>query len=321
MLWDSSSHWLRPCVYVAPLAVVATFVVCWRQTVSHVLIIRETHETKKRSAAVEIIALPAVYGVMSLSGLVRIYELFSATAKEAATTAWEHRKQEALSRYETVFFVADLYEAWALYVFGWLVLKLIDEELKKQESSQDRETEVAARAAAKSHEAVTSITWLGTWLFVAVCVLQAGCAMWMWGTSDDKGDETGAQSKYELLIEQFRFAGMIASCVAIYNVHTVDMTFHELLGDFNPFLKFLSVKILVSIAFMQKGALRLIGTVGLLTLTELELELFYSTLLVFECLVLTLMHKFAWGAQETWYGDRDGETQPLAAQPQEPASA
>ena len=52
-------------------------------------------------------------------------------------------------------------------------------------------------------------------------------------------------------------AGFIASTEAISNVVTVERTFHAHLTEFRPSPKFWSVKVLVSIAFLQETALYL----------------------------------------------------------------
>merc|ERR1712151_791137 len=80
----------------------------------------------KHDRAVQIIALPAVYGTMAMSSLTQLYMLFTSTYDEnlAVTTSMEERERIYLSKCETCFWVGDLYEAWALYQFGKLTLEL-----------------------------------------------------------------------------------------------------------------------------------------------------------------------------------------------------
>merc|ERR1719486_1023244 len=63
-----------------------------------------------------------------------------------------------LARSETCFYVGDLYEAWALYQFGKLVLELIDSAFAKQAMcAQSAQARAAGEALQSSHRAVESL--------------------------------------------------------------------------------------------------------------------------------------------------------------------
>lgn len=240
---------------------------------------------------------------------------------------WDAAKRLALWRYETCFFVGDLFEAWALYQFGKLALEVIKEAFVKQAASDVEAEQRAARDLLASHAAVTSLTWLGTITFVVVCVGQTASSLWPYIGGSTEGRES--------IMMQFQVAGFIASGAAIYNVFVVERSYHETLSQCSPVLKFLSVKILVSLSFFQRGILLLLRTgntllpavlqriirwvplVGdLVNLTDVQLHLFYPALILFECLLTAIMHIWAWRPGEEWYkGDDDrevvAERQPL----------
>mmetsp|Transcript_70479 Transcript_70479/g.184788 ORF Transcript_70479/g.184788 Transcript_70479/m.184788 type:complete len:461 (-) Transcript_70479:104-1486(-) len=233
---------------------------------------------------------------------------------------WAAARDLALWRYETCFFVADLFEAWALYQFGKLALELIKESFQKQAWSDVESEQRAARDLLASHSAVSNLTWLGTMTFVVVCVGQTACSLWPYVGGSTEGREN--------IMLQFQVAGFVASGAAIYNVFVVERAYHEHLAPCSPLLKFLSVKILVSLSFFQRGLLvmmqmgnnllpgviqkivRYVPLVGdLVNLSEVQLHLFYPALILFECLLAAIMHLWAWNPTEEWYKTDSGDAE------------
>merc|ERR1719276_678096 len=79
----------------------------------------------------------------------------------------------SFARYETCFWVGDLYEAWALYQFGKMTLDLIQASIRRMHRSQVREDRERADPLLVAHSAVEAIAWLGVTLFLLVCISQA----------------------------------------------------------------------------------------------------------------------------------------------------
>jgi len=121
-------------------------------------------------------------------------------------------------------------------------------------------------------------------------------------------------------MQHLSVAGFVASCAAIYNLVVVEQAFHRHLSHLNPLMKFLTVKFLVSICFLQKtvvegleyannlmpetmkSVVRHVPFVGdIVHLTELQQHLFYPSLVMYECFILAILHLFVWKANETWY--------------------
>lgn len=376
-----SIAWLEKFVQWAPAAVVVTVVLTWFQTEGHVFEIHKDVGTLKHDRAVQIIALPAVFGVMAMAAMVPMLELVTdsisaemletpfginvrerienlvhgypmvedflhpgapnssavsalllpngsnatASGSPAHSMTWQAGYDLARWRYETCFYVADLFEAWALYQFGKLALELIKEDFQRKEHSEVEAERGAARDLLASHQAVTSLTWLGTVSFVVVCVGQTACALWPYVGGSTEGRES--------IMLQFQVAGFVASAAAIYNVFIVEWAYHEHLSPCSPLLKFLSVKLLVSLSFFQRGLLvmvqmgndlmpavvqEIVGYVpfvgDLVNMSEVQMHLFYPALILCECLLAAVMHLWAWTPSEQWYriDDREGtEREPL----------
>mmetsp|Transcript_68649 Transcript_68649/g.147051 ORF Transcript_68649/g.147051 Transcript_68649/m.147051 type:complete len:465 (-) Transcript_68649:39-1433(-) len=366
-LWSIS--WLQPLVMGAPALVAVSLALGWVQSEGHVFEIHKDVGATRHDRAVQIIALPAVFGVMAVASMVPVYELvtgytdpnmlinplgldarpgvagmtgsmgvvhysnassFVASNPLAYTAQFEELKQLAFWRYETCFYVADLFEAWALYQFGILALELIGDSIAKKQKtfSSLAEGEVQVTAAMEdlvaSHVAMTNLTWLGTSIFVLVCVVQTACSLYPYLAGTVEGQAH--------IMQHFQVAGFVASGAAIYNLLIVERAFHRHLEPASPLLKFLSVKILVSLSFFQRGLIlvlqgceRLLPEVmrdivkrvplvgDIVNLTEVQMHLFYPSLILVECLLASVMHVWAWRSDEAWYADgyAGSETTPL----------
>lgn len=325
--WDQLPTWMRFLVIGAPFAVFVAFGICVLQTGEHVMKIRKNEAGCFHDRAVQIILLPAVYGTMSMSSLTRLYQLvaqdFSSDgATDAEIEAYEASEDLALAKSETCFYVADLYEAWALYQFGQLTLELIRNSIKKMSDTTNQNERDKADALLVAHNAVESLAWLGVTLFLVVCVLQAGWSLYLLTFTSPWDD----WDSYNEMMYNFKAAGYVASCAAIWNVHIVESKFHCHLEQYRPFLKFITVKVIVSIAFLQKGVLYILEAIqstlpsaaqtlctkvpifgDILAFSDNEFELFYSAVILYECVFIALLHWWAWSAEEEWYAEEDTE--------------
>jgi len=334
--WDGLPGWMKPLMLGAPGAACATFLLCATQTWQHVGEIRKDRAIVKHDRAVQILALPAVYGIMAMSSLSRMYKVSTidgfGLVPGGNRTLAEEDQQLHLSKSETCFWVGDLYEAWALYQFAKLTLELIRASVNRMRDSPDEAQRENANALLVAHGAVESIAWLGVMLFLIVCVLQAGWSLYLLSFTARVDD----WAEYNRRVSQFGAAGMVASAGAIYNVHVVESTFHVYFESYRPLLKFITVKIIVSFAFFQKGifyvlqafhqtlpsmAQRVANGVPLvgdiLSFSEGEFQLFYDSLMLYECVLIGVLHWWGWSAFEDWYlddvrGDEDeAEKRPL----------
>lgn len=309
----SAIPWLRWFIWGCPVALVLSYLLCISQTRLHVEEIMKENAPWSHDRAIQVIAIPAVFGTMMLSSIVPVYHLVAS----GDHTSWEAERGAATQRYDSCFFVADVYEAWALYQFGMLTLEQVNLNIQKKTARGRRSTRFQEHAQElfTTHSAVAQLMWLGVFLFIVVCLAQAGYALAqnVLGGGDNLSDST---------VEQFEVAGILASSAAIYNVYIVESTFHHLLKSYRPRLKFISVKILVSLAFFQRGTIVICQTINswqpsalqgvtrrlpfvgdILNMSSVEMQLFYPALLIYECLLSASLHSWAWAPDETWYDD------------------
>jgi len=314
--WDKTPGWLKFMVYVSPGVVWASFCLSSWQVYEHFTCIREEVAVVRHDRAVQIIILPVVYGTMCLSCMTKCYQ-FLATDESAANEGLPL----AVAKAETCLWIGDLYESWALYQFGVLSLEVMETSLRRQSYSENVEERSAANALIVAHTAVTRLAWLGILSFVLVSVADSAVAVWYLTIGAGSPDLV---AKFNNAENQFNVAGFLASCAAIFNVYVVESQFHSYLEDFHPYLKFITVKILVTFAYGQlyifeclqwvkelapqsiQNAIDAIPVLGsLVNFNEAEFYLFYSTLLMFECLMIGIMHIWAWRAGEVWYEEEE----------------
>mmetsp|Transcript_13193 Transcript_13193/g.24370 ORF Transcript_13193/g.24370 Transcript_13193/m.24370 type:complete len:461 (+) Transcript_13193:122-1504(+) len=290
--------YLRLLVLVCPLFFIFTFTLCVLQSRHHLKEIMNGCAVAQHDRALNIIALPAVYSVMCFSALARLYILVTeevvAAQEGGPVEDFTVTQSLAFARYETCLHIGDLYEAWALYQFGKLTCELLESDFLKETTSSSSHGVSAAEAV----YAVSSVMWVGSWLFISVCLVQAGWTLFMWLFRPPQGDDA---ADYHEVLKQFYFAGMVASAAAIYNVHVVERTFGQYIPGYAPLLKFLSVKLLVFFAFWQGAVVWGLERAGVLNFTEVQSRVFQVALLMVECLLAAVVHWFAWDHKEVWY--------------------
>mmetsp|Transcript_107451 Transcript_107451/g.186029 ORF Transcript_107451/g.186029 Transcript_107451/m.186029 type:complete len:256 (+) Transcript_107451:2-769(+) len=157
------------------------------------------------------------------------------------------------------------------------------------------------------HESVQKLTMQGVLSFVFCCAAQS-----LYGLALPLVQEYlqpafphvwSAMKDSELRVHDF-FLGMgfVASTAAISNIIRVERIFHHLLSEFRPLWKFWGTKVLVSIAFLQMIVFRL-PIPPFRHMSQVHTSLMYSSMLCYECFFVALLHKYAWNADEPWYGD------------------
>jgi len=328
----------------------ATYVVCGWHTYEHMLQAGRDlcDESNKRAVkhcmTIKIVALPMIYGIMSYKSVVRAQQVVinHIGAQQAhGYASWEARKSFLEEMYEANFMVGDIYEAYALRMFGVLVTGVIEyhlitaERVKSKAAGKlqiDAQQESAVKAMAEL--CMSGVDWFyyscfsnGVyWTVISTCAFyKVGDSMFSSDPENLGYFQTEAVKSYAKAF--FTGAGLVASCAAINNLIFVEHHFKDKLEDgmedikpgqkgvtakpFGPFWKFWGTKILVSLAFLQSIILAVIPPFS--SWTPSRVNLLYASLLTFECLLVSLLHYYAWKSEELWYfldeefGGKDNE--------------
>ncbi|CAJ1347960.1 unnamed protein product, partial [Effrenium voratum] len=314
--WSTLPSWMRPLILSAPFCAVVTLLTCFGQTGAHLLKIKSGSASAFHDQVIQVLALPALYGGMAFSSMVRMYQFHVHTSDDPSFLNLPLQKQRsvALSRSETCFFVGDMFEAWTLYHFGRMTLDVIEASLQRQSREGATEKRAEARGMMKSHYAIWAMVWASVVIFLLVSFSETAWSLYLlhiaYGTNDELEDS----------LSVFTGAGFIASGAALWNIAVVERNFHENLEGFWPLLKFVTVKILVSFAYFQKGCFyflvalkrtlpeegqKLANSVPffgqVMSMDQAHFDLFYATLMVLECFLVSGLHLIAWPAGEDWY--------------------
>ncbi|CAJ1370878.1 unnamed protein product [Effrenium voratum] len=340
-VWEPLPRWLRPMVLGTPAAAVFTYILAFIQTCQHVNEIRRGAGTLKHDRAVQIIALPAVFGCMAMNALTKVFQSAARyniedPQRSAAPSLLlrgfrgpegpsggpgsnsTNTEQFYMAQVETCYQVGDLYEAWALYQFCKMTLEILKNSLEhvaKEKSDSERKT--VASGLLVAHKSLADIAYTGVSMFLVVCCAEAGWSLYLLTFTNP--EENWAD--YNSQMGKFQAAGLVASMAAIYNLSTVEMEFHTYFQDYGPLLKFMTVKLLLSLAYFQKGCVYVLQTVNrslpgllqsiigkvpfvkeLVSMGETEFYLFYSSVILYECVLGVFLHYFAWPSDESFYG-------------------
>jgi len=287
--------------------------------------------------AMQVVCLPLVYGVFALYSVYTMLSLVTGDAfpgspdkaQPVLEERWNLTVTSVQRTYDTSFELADLYEAWALRAFGLLCFALVGRQISLEtptvrhiiDTVREHQTRVAGAQDRGILGDLTILSDPHKFLFLPLQQTSyIGIRVFVWTYA--------AKSAYMLtlgiLLDQFevelcggrgRFpaacsfkdyvsgAAFLASCLAIYNIVVFEHNLKEILSKdrFRPFEKFLSVKIMVSIAFFQDAALSiLLGSV--LNYHMVQINLCYASLICCEVLALSVIVFAAWRPQDQdWY--------------------
>lgn len=261
-----------------------------------------------------ILALPMVYGIMSLQGVVRMWGISANyVSRDHRFNTYKDRMEYHTDMFEAALMVGDIYESFALYMFGRIVMLVLKEHIGAKQVASLKDLGPSGRTSTVLFELNKSVgdlidrmkalALLGIRLFCITCTLQAVYMLiltateWELGMAASKNVlKDSARDDYTNI---FYGAGFVASCAAIGNLVGIETGFHEELEGFGAFLKFWGTKVLVSIAYMQKIAIHIIPPFS--SLTKTRQTLLYCSLLTLQCFIVSLVHLYAWRPQEKWY--------------------
>jgi len=332
-MWDEVMHELsiRPIPFtrgagiLAPWIVLLTWCICAHGTWRHAKEIWQgTGVSNFHDLVIQILALPMVYSLMALSAVLRMWRLMSNSFGEIEgdwhedwQNSWERTRAKALQIYEADYAVADLYESWALHHFAVLAMALLRQsfdstssQLQRSAADLDANSNNMFQAWALTlkgmHKSVSNLAMLGIWSFVISCTCSSFYILGAVMCQNLFGDDSGIGQLIRRNVEKISFftygMGCVASSVAICNMIQIERTFHIELLRFGPFLKFWGTKILVSIAFLQTIVFQL-PVPPFKDMSTVQMNVTYSTLICYECLLISLLHMYAWSPREPWYAD------------------
>jgi len=330
---------LRWMSVASPYWVGATFVVCLYHIAKHTQMMHRTQWNLRRDdmafnlhdLTIQVLLLPTIYGLMSLHAVIFMWGIvLNEETSMKRLGAWHLREKYYSEMYENAFFIADIYESFALLVLGNILMAVLKNKVGHHQVAHHQPAfadDDKARSpnglavssgisAQKLMDELTDLTTFGIKFFCWTCGLQALyqlllTTMGYYGIFEDLfalGDAASKKMPGLLHTEGienkaryfFLGAGFVASFAAIGNVVKVETSFHHQLEEFQPFWKFWGTKIIVSIAFLQSMALCVLPPFSWWSSTRQRL--FYASLLCLECFLVSLMHLKAWGHDQEWYG-------------------
>jgi len=287
--------------FSAPFWLVITFIICTFHTIDHLRRCKTgLGNHKQHEATILILALPLYCGVCAFQGVIRMWEVM-VDYELQAVNGWESNKDLLFNLYDSDFTVADIWESFAWFVFGRVVMRVIfarqNERIQVLEHSNTLgQLQTSARKQTKT----------GILYFCIVCVLTATyeVAMGTIAYYNIFPIKKRMSEKTEISLHYFFYGmGFITSCTAIDNLANLERDFGEkFLGKFNPFTKFWSTKVIVSLAFFQQA---LLFMPPFSRWSQTAQKLFYASLFCLESSAIAFFQLFAWISSEEWYAETE----------------
>lgn len=234
----------------------------------------------------------------------------------AVLPGFETKRVWLTDMYEASVMVGDMYESYAILVFGRLVLHVLHQHISVRQNALHAEgchlphgstsVEDLNGAVNSLKRQMKGLALLGIKLFCLTCLGQGAYQLLIVSAEYYREYYTDWQDTIEQALESkqhahwfFYGAGFMSSFAAIGNLIDMEQVFHHALEDFGTFLKFWGTKVLVSVAFLQYLALEAIPPFS--RWTETRRSLLYCSLLCFQCFLVSIMHLSAWSPDEGWY--------------------
>lgn len=269
---------------------------------------------ERRKAVIGINFLPLVYALMALKGALRSWQCMTLSfpSNESLTlvSTWHGRKGmvRLLQIYsETSLSIADAYEAWAVSLFGKLIMNVVgatsDTVVSGPYASQ--------RLAQRLRKSLFGIADKG---LVCFQIIAMATSVYTLVVSLIEFDTVFLRRDLRFIVgginvlDPMNWPDISIFCSGMGNVATtmaiIDLIILE--GDFKcelesmkwVFHKFLSIKILVSLVFFQQLVLFILKR--FMGWSEFQGVLASSGILCFECMLLCFYHVLAWGHHEKY---------------------
>lgn len=248
-----------------------------------------------RDVAIRVLLLPMVYSFLSAKNIADVWSCMTNRYSQGLMCSPhltdEERKSLQLDVIRSNFSLADSYEAWALHGFGMLVAMILRPDLVKKIRLDVLKT-------------FDEVMLIDVEAFVLTCVGTAFCRVvpcwsrWRLGInleSDVLQNMSGMISG----------ANFVVSCVAIYNIWTVEHKFSDVkrMHSFKPTWKFYGIKFMVVIAFW----IQIVTTcIPLVIKIDADLTLLVdASIRVYGMVVVALIQFIAWWPSVDWYKEID----------------
>eukprot|EP00747_Dinoflagellata_sp_TGD_P103178 gnl/TRDRNA2_/TRDRNA2_168880_c0_seq1.p1 gnl/TRDRNA2_/TRDRNA2_168880_c0~~gnl/TRDRNA2_/TRDRNA2_168880_c0_seq1.p1 ORF type:complete len:593 (-),score=94.17 gnl/TRDRNA2_/TRDRNA2_168880_c0_seq1:182-1894(-) len=331
-------HWLVMC---SPLCVTIAIVISLWHTVKHMRYGRpwQTEElSHEHDMSIQVVSLAPVYGVFMLMAVLRVTELFegsihndnmgtaSPSCREElefgarlglSEMCWDEFVARMESLYEADLNVADFWEARVLFCFSQLCTGYLETQhqrgvLRNERCLSKRRPTPATKMDIDEKvllEPLKQMTMIGVYCFVMVDFIRSlymVCLNMAVSYSPDAGKYISNNVPVETWEQCFTGFTFCVSTIAIYNLITFEEHMKDMLDGFSPRLKFMSAKIIVSLAFIQSILIslfsRLFPDSALQKYPDsYQKQLCYAALMCVEMVPVALLQYVAWSPEQSWY--------------------
>jgi len=218
--------------------------------------------------------------------------------------------------------LADAYESYALYCFSRICFEHVRRKLSSNSAMmgdlsqlgifERSSVEGVRKSAGHLFNNLQESLRTCVQMFVLVYTLQAFLAITLVTLQSecpriDVRTGSPVLTTFFLLEPYLAGAAFLISFMAILNLVRFEHHQKVFLKELDPRQKFFSVKILVSIAFMQKGVLAVLGS--MLSLSTTQVNLIYTCCVCVEVLPLSMWVWIAWHPGQAWYADDSAQLQ------------
>mmetsp|Transcript_113471 Transcript_113471/g.316009 ORF Transcript_113471/g.316009 Transcript_113471/m.316009 type:complete len:468 (+) Transcript_113471:194-1597(+) len=259
-----------------------------------------------RDVVLQVLLMPAVYHLMMCRSLLHRWSALS----EASATAEPGAGQQLQAVSEASSSLAEMYDAYALWCFGNLGMRVAARELRRQEELERSQVFAVLRGTLMfgvQAYVVTSVLGALYSIGLAFVRLHLRPSLCSAAPARHGPNATGAQEWQEqeqdsgwcTFTNVIYGADFATSTIAIYNLFSFEHQLRGPLEKFSPGLKFWSMKVPVTLSFSLIIILKLTQPITGLEADVLKLVDTISK--AYFMVLVSLLNVFAWRPSEEWY--------------------
>eukprot|EP00930_Biecheleria_cincta_P062204 TRINITY_DN4769_c3_g1_i1.p1 TRINITY_DN4769_c3_g1~~TRINITY_DN4769_c3_g1_i1.p1 ORF type:complete len:547 (+),score=81.03 TRINITY_DN4769_c3_g1_i1:51-1691(+) len=271
----------------------------------------------RRKMVIGINFLPFVYGLMALKGSLRSWQYITCSfldtwSPEMLNTVSTWHGQRGMVRLLQIFSdtslsIADAYEAWAVSLFGQLIMRVVKSSSDSVVKGPYKSQKLAHRLRKSLFKTADRGLLCFRFIAMATSVYTLVLSLIEFDTVFLRRDLSIIIGKTDVLdasnwpdISLFCSGmGNVATTLAIMDLIILEEDFKAELSSIAwVFHKFLSIKVLVSLVFVQQLVLLIFKR--FMGWSEFQGVLASSGILCLECMLLSFYHTLAWGHREEY---------------------
>lgn len=245
-----------------------------------------------RDTSTMVLLLPMVYALMCAKSVDNYWSIMTQNYEShIACSHWSRQDGEKLtaSMADSNLALADMFEAWTLFLFGQMVALMMEGEL---------DSYITEEVVKEFKNLLTRDVMWFTFVCLATALYQTTLVWCKLRLDFDVSQHISSVDRLQIYLVG---ANWMTSSIAIYTLVSFEIKFHHLqrMQEFGPRLKFWSIKLMVLVAFWSSGVMILIRDIC--GLSDNATNLLDASIRIYIMTGVAILNLKTWMPCSGWY--------------------